>query len=189
MVEPIGFYFDFATPYGYFAATRIGGIAEAHGREVDWRPIALGATFKITGMKPTVQQPLRDPYFRHDTERFVRLLDVPFRMSEDMPMNGLAAGRAYWWLHDDDPGLARRLAFAVLEAHWGRGRDLSPAEEVAGLAATLGIEKDALMKAVQDPGVKDRFRAETEKSMELGVFGSPYFIVDGEPFWGAGRLD
>ena len=24
--------------------------------------------------------------------------------------------------------------------------------------------------------------------MKAGVFGSPYFIVDGEPFWGVDRL-
>ena len=32
--EPIEFYFDFSSPYGYFAATRIGAIAKKHGREV-----------------------------------------------------------------------------------------------------------------------------------------------------------
>jgi len=28
-----------------------------------------------------------------------------------------------------------------------------------------------------------------EEAIERKVFGSPYFIVDGEPFWGADRLD
>ncbi|MBI4182531.1 MAG: 2-hydroxychromene-2-carboxylate isomerase [Proteobacteria bacterium] len=189
MPEPIAFYFDFASPYGYFAATRIDGIARAHGREVAWRPIALGATFKLTGMKPTVEQPLRAAYFRRDIQRFARLLGVPFRMPQAMPMNGLAAGRAFWWLNDERPEAAKRLAFAVLEEHWGRGRDLSDAAAVARLAGGLGIDPAALLAAVQDPAVKARFRDETERSMALGVFGSPYVIVDGEPFWGADRLD
>ena len=49
MPNPIDFYFDFSSPYGYFASTRIDAIAATHGREVVWRPILLGAIFKITG--------------------------------------------------------------------------------------------------------------------------------------------
>jgi 2-hydroxychromene-2-carboxylate isomerase len=37
--------------------------------------------------------------------------------------------------------------------------------------------------------VKDRLRQETDAAIERGVFGSPYFIVDGEPFWGNDRID
>ena len=32
-------------------------------------------------------------------------------------------------------------------------------------------------------------RAETEGAVAKGVFGSPYVIVDGEPFWGFDRFD
>ena len=42
---------------------------------------------------------------------------------------------------------------------------------------------------MNDAGVKDKLRAEIDSAMARGVFGSPYFIVDGEPFWGADRLE
>jgi 2-hydroxychromene-2-carboxylate isomerase len=32
-------------------------------------------------------------------------------------------------------------------------------------------------------------RREVDAAISLGVFGSPYIVVDGEPFWGADRLD
>jgi 2-hydroxychromene-2-carboxylate isomerase len=35
---------------------------------------------------------------------------------------------------------------------------------------------------------RDGFRQETDAAMERGVFGAPYVIVDGEPFWGNDRL-
>ena len=28
-----------------------------------------------------------------------------------------------------------------------------------------------------------------DAAIERGVFGSPYFVVDGEPFWGSDRLE
>ena len=37
--------------------------------------------------------------------------------------------------------------------------------------------------------MKERARSETEAAIERGVFGSPFIIVDGEPFWGSDRID
>ena len=36
--------------------------------------------------------------------------------------------------------------------------------------------------------MKDRLRVEVDGAIARDVFGSPYIIVDGEPFWGADRL-
>ncbi|EWY37967.1 2-hydroxychromene-2-carboxylate isomerase [Skermanella stibiiresistens SB22] len=183
------FYFDFASPYGYFAATRIDGIAERHGRAVRWHPILLGAIFKVSGMKPVMEQPLRGGYLAHDVPRFARLLGVPLTMPAKAPLNALVASRAYWWLEDVDPAKARDLAKAIYHAHWGEGRDMTTAEQVAEVAEPLGIAVSDLLAGVQNPVVKDRLRAETDEAIRQGVFGAPFIIVDGEAFWGADRLD
>jgi 2-hydroxychromene-2-carboxylate isomerase len=31
-------------------------------------------------------------------------------------------------------------------------------------------------------------KQETDAAIAQGMFGAPYFMVDGEPFWGADRL-
>lgn len=189
MADPLEFYFEFASPYGYFASLRIDDIAARHGREVLWRPIMLGAALKVTGMAPLAQQPVRRDYFFHDVPRMARLLGVPLRMPEVQPMNSLAAGRAFYWLEATDAALARELARAVYRAHWQEGRDMSPAEAVSEVAAPLGIDGEALLAAIQDPAVKQRYKEVTEAAIARGVFGSPFVIVDGEPFWGSDRLD
>ncbi len=190
MSEPIDFYFEFASPYGYLASTQIGDIAARYGREVSWKPIMLGAALKATGSRPLANIPIKNEYFLRDIKRFARLLDVPLEYPPVMPMNSLAASRAFWWVHDiRDPCCARKLARALFRAHWGEGRDLSRPEQVAEVAAGLGIDPESLISAVQDPAIKQRLREETDRSLEKGVFGSPFFIVDGEPFWGADRLD
>jgi 2-hydroxychromene-2-carboxylate isomerase len=188
MAEPIDFYFEFASPYGYLASTQIDGIAERHGRTVAWHPIMLGAAFKETGARPLTQMPLKGPYLLHDVPRFARLLGVPLTLPPVMPMNSLAASRACLWLEDEDPARARRLAQALLHAHWGEGRDLSSPEAVAEVAAGLTIGRDALLEGVADQRIKDRLKARTQAAIDRGVFGSPFIFVDGEPFWGADRL-
>jgi 2-hydroxychromene-2-carboxylate isomerase len=188
MPEPIDFYFEFASPYGYLASTQIDAIAERHGRTVSWYPIMLGAAFKETGARPLTQTPLKGPYLLHDVPRFARLLGVPLRLPPVMPMNSLATSRACVWLEEDDLGLSKRLAKALLHAHWGEGRDLSAPEAVADVAAGLGIERDALLAAVADQRIKDRLKEQTQAAIERGVFGSPFIFIDSEPFWGADRL-
>lgn len=189
MPDPIAFYFDFASPYGYLASTRIDALAEKHGRSVDWRPIMLGAAMKVTGGRPLVQIPLRDDYSYRDMPRFARYLGVPFEFPPTMPILTLAASRAYYWCRDSDPDLARNLAKTLCHAHFGEGRDIAQPEQVAEVAATLDIDPQALQEAIQTPEIKDRLKAETAAALEIGVFGSPFFVVDGEPFWGADRLD
>ncbi len=49
MAEPIDFYFDFSSPYGYLGSLSIDAVAAKHGREVTWRPYMMGAAFPITG--------------------------------------------------------------------------------------------------------------------------------------------
>jgi 2-hydroxychromene-2-carboxylate isomerase len=41
---------------------------------------------------------------------------------------------------------------------------------------------------MQSAAVKDRLVRENEEAIRKGVFGSPFFHVDGEPFWGSDRL-
>ena len=66
---------------------------------------------------------------------------------------------------------------------------MSTAEQVAEVAETLGLARQDLVAAVQDPAVKARLKDETDRSLERGVFGSPFIFVDDEPFWGADRID
>jgi 2-hydroxychromene-2-carboxylate isomerase len=189
VAAPIEFYFEFASPYGYLASTRIDAIAARHGRDVAWHPIMLGAAFKVTGAQPLAHVPLKGEYMMRDLPRFARLLGVPFTAPPVMPANSLAASRACIWLEQDDPQKAKALAQAVFRAHWSEGRDIARPEDLAGIAEPLGIERTALLAAVADTAIKERLKQATQAAIERGVFGSPFVFVDAEPFWGADRLE
>ena len=49
MADPIDFYFDFSSSYSYIGKHRRRKLAEEHGREVRWKPVALGAIFNALG--------------------------------------------------------------------------------------------------------------------------------------------
>ncbi|MGH6948386.1 MAG: 2-hydroxychromene-2-carboxylate isomerase [Kiloniellales bacterium] len=188
MPAAIEFYFDFSSPYGYLAAQRIDAIAARHDRAVAWKPFLLGAIFKTTGAKPLLEIPLKGSYAARDLQRSARQLGVPFRLPEPFPFAAVAASRAFYWAWDEDNADARELAKALYHAAFGEGRSIAGAEEVAGIAAGLGYQRHEVAAVLADPRIKDRLREEVAGAEAKGVFGSPYILVDGEPFWGHDRL-
>lgn len=185
---PIDFYFDFSSPYGYFACHDIDGIAEKHGRAVNWKPFLLGVVFAITGQAPLTSQPMRGAYALHDFARSARAGNVPFVMPDPFPVLTLAAGRAFYWLDDRDPALARNFAKAVFHRIFGEGGDIANPAAIIAIAGDCGADSAALAEALGDPAVKARLKAETQTAIDRGAFGSPFIFVDDEPFWGADRL-
>ena len=67
MPQPIYFYFDFSSPYGYIASNKIDALAARYGRTVNWHPILLGVVMKITGGAALPSIPLKGDYARTRT--------------------------------------------------------------------------------------------------------------------------
>ena len=188
MPAPVEFYFDFSSPYGYLASCCIDERMAAVRREVSWRPYLLGAVYKIIGGQPLVDIPMKGEYARHDMARSARHNGVAFTWPRPFPFMSVAAVRAFYWLEQQNPEDAKRLAKAVFQRAFAEGQDVSGAAAVVAIAADVGLDKDRLAAALQDPTVKDLARAKVDAAIGAGVFGSPYFIVDGEPFWGQDRI-
>ena len=181
MAAPIDFYFDFSSPYGYLAAEKIDALAGKHGRTVRWRPMLLGAAFKLTGGQPLPSIPIKGEYAKRDFLRSARFHGVPMKIPSVFPISGLTGCRAFYALPDKD-GVA--LAKALLRAYFVDDVNIGEAENVLRIAAGLGHKPD-----LSDPALKEKTKAEVDAALAKGVFGSPYFVVDGEPFWGIDRFE
>ncbi len=186
----IDFYFDFISPYGYLGAVGAAGVAARTGRRLRWRPMLLGiSVLKVMGLKAAPDIPLKGDYAAHDWPRCARLMEIPHAPDAPVRFASLTAMRAFHWLDRSDPDLAADFGQAIFRAHWGEGRDMSSLQAICEEACGLGVDPDALSAAVSGMEVKEGLRAAVEESLALGVFGCPSFIVDGELFWGADRLD
>src|SRR5690349_9033174 len=189
MATPVEFYFDFSSPYGYLAATRIGALAKKYGREVAWRPFLLGAVFKVTGGMPLPQVPLKGDYSKRDMSRSARFLDVPFNFPSTFPIATQAPARAVCWIEQHAPEKTEAGVLALYRAFFVDDRDISSPEVTAEVLNAAGFKRDEILTAVNDAAMKDQLRAYTQNAIDRGVFGSPIIFVDGEPFWGHDRLD
>jgi len=189
MSAPIDFYFDFSSPYGYLASEQVDALAARHRRGVVWRPILLGVVFQQTGGQPLLNIPLKGGYARHDLARSARLVGLPFQLPPEFPFMSVAACRAFYWLDGQDPEKAVALAKVLYREAFGAGRRIDSGEAVVKAAESLGLDGGAMAEALNDAAVKQRLRDEVSAAISKGVFGSPLFVVDGEPFWGHDRLD
>ncbi len=189
MANPIQFYFDFASPYGYLAATQISRLAAKHGRSVEWKPILLGVVFKVTGGVPLPNAPLKGDYSRRDMERSARLYGIPFKLPGKFPIASQAPARCVYWLEPQGSARQEEAVLALYRAYMVDDRDISSPEVTADVAASIGLDRQKVLDAVADPVMKERLKTETEAAIQRGVFGSPYMLVDGEPFWGADRVE
>ncbi len=188
MTAAIDFYFDFSSPYGYLASEKIDALAARFGRSVDWRPVLLGVVFKSTGSAPLAGIPLKGEYSIKDFARSARYLGVAYRRPSAFPIATQHAARGYYWLAERDPQLARDYAHACYRAYFAADRDISQPDVLHDIVSPMGIDPAQFDAAVNAPAWKARLKAEVDAAMARGVFGSPYFIVDGEPFWGVDRL-
>lgn len=187
LARPIDFYFDFSSPYSYIASEWVDALAARHGRTVNWKAILLGATFQAAELKSPVSYPIKREYSLHDFERSARFAGVPLKNPQKFPIPTQNAARVFWWLADSDAERARQWARHCLRAYFARGVDLSDAAQLRELAADFGIAADAAEAVWNDPAWKARLKAENEAAIAAGVFGAPFFVVDGEPFWGNDR--
>lgn len=187
MRSPVSFYFDFSSPYSYIASEWIEALAARHGRTVRWHAILLGATFQATGLRAPVDYPLKREYAMRDFARSARLEGVPYQQPAVFPIATQNAARIFWWLHAQDAERATAWARTALRAYFACGVRLDDAAALRQLAERSGIDANAAEAAWADPAWKLRLKQANDDALAAGVFGAPWFVVDGEPFWGNDR--
>ncbi len=189
MTGTIDFYFDFSSPYAYLGSCLIEAVAEKHGRKVNWHPFMLGVAMRGEKTFPLTQYPLKGEYSRMDFDRTARLHGIPFNMPDEFPKLTLAASRGFLVIAAKDPEQAIDFAKKVFRAYFVDGQDISDKELVADIAAETGFDRQQFLEDVESAEVKEAFKQSVEDIVHSRkVFGAPYFIADGEAFWGADRV-
>ena len=188
MKRPFDFYFDFSSPYSYIASEWVEALAARHGRTVRWQAILLGVTFQAAELRSPVGYPIKREYSLRDFRRSARFEGVPFVQPEEFPIPTQNAARVFWWLNDSQgPEPAKAWARAGLRAYFTRGVMLSQPQALKALAAVSGLDAQQAEAAWTDPAWKARLKRANDEALAAGVFGAPFFVVDGEPFWGNDR--
>ena len=184
--SPIEFYFDFASPFAWLIADGLTDLAARHQREVAWRPVLLFAVFKSLGLPPPMEVEARRRYLLHDMQRSASVYGVPYRHPRIFPAVSPLPARMFYAIDGFDKELARRFARATMEAHYVHDRDITKPEVMTDVASAVGVGDIAAAAAGDE--AKARLREAVEAATAKGMIGSPFVVIDDEPFFGADRL-
>ena len=189
MAKTIEFWFDFGSNYSYIAAERIESLAAPRGFTVQWRPFLLGPIFKSFGWdsSPFVLQKQKGQYVWLDMQRQCRKYGIPwnkpsaFPRAAVYPMRIAAANAGAPWL----PEFCQR----IFRANFVEDRDINSNELSAAVLDAIGVPGQAIVAAAQQEPAKSMLREQSERAVQLGIFGAPTFFVGGEMYWGNDRLE
>ena len=188
-MEPLEFWFEFASTYSYPAAMRVEDAARAARVPLAWRPFLLGPIFGSQGWNdsPFNVYPVKGRYMWRDLERVCAKHGLPLRRPSRFPRNGLLAARVAL-LGAGEPW-GPDFVRAVYRANFAEDRDIADRTLVAGILTSLAQPADHVLTRAESPDVKDTLRRQTDHAIALGIFGAPTFVLGTELFWGHDRLD
>jgi 2-hydroxychromene-2-carboxylate isomerase len=185
--ERVDFYFDYLSPYAYFASLRVPEVCARHGARVVWRPILFAALLDHHGHRGPAEIPAKALYTFRDCARWARSHDVPFRAPRHHPFRPLAALRLSL-AEVAGPDQAAVIA-TLFRFGWGEGGDLGDPGALSEALRRAGLPADALRERAGTDEAKAALRANTEGALARGVFGIPTMIARGELIWGNDRMD
>ena len=182
MSSPVRFYFDFNSTFSYIAAQQIDDLAARHNRDVDWIAGSLGHLFNQQGITPPPLVPEKFKYLAIDFARSCAFAGLPAKLPESMPPPVKLVRLAFWRLKAKDEALARVYAKAVTKAVFGEGRSVGTAADIAEVCSHVpGV--------TEDKAAKQAVLTAVDSAKADGMIGAPFMMFEGEPFWGADRLD
>ncbi|GLQ16519.1 2-hydroxychromene-2-carboxylate isomerase [Maritalea porphyrae] len=178
--------------YAYIGSKTFSQIAESNGATIMHRPILLSPVVEAQRSEPFRQrtQAHVDYFFGREIERWAEYRDVPiinYRPTHHDADYRLASGMII--ALGDNGASVDAMAHALLEAHWVNDVDLSDQTALTAVAKQLGHDAENLLEKAASPSVQDQLNKNIKWARDQNVFGSPTYIVNGDPFYGQDHLE
>ena len=186
----IDYYFATLSPYTYLAGKRFEALAAAHGATVTYKPVDVIALFGRTGGTPPKDRHInRIEYRAQELVRQAKKHDLPFNLKPaHWPTNAAPSSYAIIAAQNAGGGDLGTLVHAVLRAVWAEEKDIAQDDVIKACLSEAGFNP-----SLADSGLlsgAETYAANLEEAVDKGVFGAPFYIVDGDQrFWGQDKLE
>jgi 2-hydroxychromene-2-carboxylate isomerase len=192
MSKTIEYFLSPQSPWCYLGHQRLVDLARETGAQVEPKPFDLGKVFSVSGGLPLAKRaPQRQVYRLVELERWARFLGLPmnaqpqfFPVSPDAASTLIIAARTSLGVD-----AALELSGAIMRALWAEEKNIADEDTLAQIADLCGFDGRMLLKSAQTSGVQEQYQRNTDEAIAANVFGVPWYVVDGEGFWGQDRLD
>jgi 2-hydroxychromene-2-carboxylate isomerase len=187
----IEFFYDYSSPWTYFAATRIEDFCARNKAELVWKPFLVGGVFNK--VNPSVYQrrenpvPPKDAYYRKDMADWARYLKIDIVRPSVFPVNSVKALRGAFVAIEE--GTISAYSKAVFEAYWRDDRDIAQEDVLRDIVQTAGMDADAFFTQIADDKIKRKLFETTDDLIARGGFGTPTFFIGDDMYFGNDRFE
>jgi 2-hydroxychromene-2-carboxylate isomerase len=172
MSEPIHFYYDFISPYSYFAFAQREEIRARTGQELLLKPVCVGDIMKEVGNVPTsITCKAKRVYLGQDVARWAQKLRVPVQSHAKFGTFSTAPLIKAAIRAGDDVEAFSLAAFAAM-TQWFAAK--------AQRFATYWTERETMT---------DTLAERVAEAVGHGAFGVPHFHTDRGDFFGNDRIE
>jgi 2-hydroxychromene-2-carboxylate isomerase len=186
--DPIDFWFTMGSTYTYLSVMRLGELEQSNGIRFRWRPFHLLVILQEMKHVPFADKPTKCAYMWRDIERRAAAYRIPASLPAPYPpkqsivanLVAIVGMRQGWGI--DFVRAAYRRWFQL-------GQETGSEPNVSESLRDIGLEPLSVLELANAPEAKTALMAETNIAKELGIFGSPTFVVGSELFWGDDRLE
>jgi len=188
----IEYYYSAHSAYAYVGSAHLTGLCDRHQVTLVHKPILLSPVVEAQGslrFNDRTQAHV-DYFFGREIERWAEYREVDivsYRPTHHDADYSLASGMIIA-LGETGPEVDQ-MAHRLLESHWRDDTDLSDHATLASIATELGHDAQALIARAGSEPVQQKLQANSAEAEARRIFGSPTYIVDGDPFYGQDRLE
>jgi 2-hydroxychromene-2-carboxylate isomerase len=157
---------------------------------VHYHPVVFGAMLKHHGqLGPAEILGKRDWTYRQVMWQ-AKQQGTDLKMPAAHPFNSLALLRlAVAAASSNMQGQPNRYVVETIFRHvWCEGLDAADPDRLATLQAHLASRPSVDLQDPQSAEVKQLLQQQTQQAIDLGLFGVPSMVVDGQVFWGNDAL-
>jgi 2-hydroxychromene-2-carboxylate isomerase len=179
-------YIDVKSPYAYLAVAPLQALEDEFGIAFDWRHYTLNIPSylgDVDSRDPHQWRRVRYSYM--DARRYANKRGLTLYGPKKI-FDSSTAGIGLLWAKRQDR--LRPYLAPLFDRFWKRELDIEDADVVRGVLAEAGCDVAGWDAFLAGEG-RAQHDAERAKAEEIGVFGVPMVVIDGELFWGQDRLD
>ena len=198
MTTEIAVYLDYKSPYAYLAVAPTRALEQEFDVRLSWRPYVLDipkylGEAKVDERGAVLSEQRNDHQWRRvrysymDCRRYASMQGLTIRGPRKIFDSSIAAVGMLYALDSGDEAF-RRYNDLVFERFWRRELDIEQADAIAAVLSEAGVQGEGFAAFLAGQG-SPRLAATMDAAHEMGVFGVPTYVLDGEIFWGREHLD
>ena len=187
MIKSFDFYFDFVSPYSFFAHKEIRKIEKKNLIKIKYKPILLGGLHNLHGIKAPAFIPAKAKHMVRDCKLIAEKNKIKFKFNSYFPIRSLNLMRGVLVAEEDN--FKNYYIDNIFDSIWQDGLNMNDENVIQKVIKNLNVNPKTFLLRSTSSSIKDSLKKKTNEAYEKSIFGAPTFVSNNKIFWGQDRIE